>query len=234
MVPAINYQKSQLIPSPSVILPSSLSTVFKTRVPGLTPICLCTFTLVRSARLFMACTKFAKLGNSLVLSPRRLFSVHAYVTSHLDYCNSLLFRVPKYQTDRLQKVFKAAARLIFRIPKFDHISSALSHLHWLPVTYRVHFKLLLLVYKSLNNQGPQYLQQYLQPHSISSHHPRSCDQGLLKILRTNFKTFGDYAFARSGPLLWNKLPLEIRNSQSVAIFKSKLKTHLFKLAYNLF
>ena len=86
---------------------------------------------------------------------------HAYVTSHLDYCNSLLFRVPKYQTDRLQKVFKAAARLIFRIPKFDHISSALSHLHWLPVTYRVHFKLLLLVYKSLNNQGPQYLQQYL-------------------------------------------------------------------------
>ena len=57
--------------------------------------------------------------------------VHAYVTSHLDYCNSLLFRVPKYQTDRLQKVFKAAARLIFRIPKFDHISSALSHLHWL-------------------------------------------------------------------------------------------------------
>ena len=160
--------------------------------------------------------------------------VQAFVTSHLDYCNSLPFGVPKYQTDRLYKVLNAAARLIFRIPKFDHISSALSHLHWLPVTYRVHFKLLLLVYKSLNNQGPQYIQQYLQPHSISGHHPRSCDQGLLKILRTNFKTFGDYAFARSGPLLWNKLPLEIRNSQSVAIFKSKLKTHLFKLAYNLF
>ena len=149
--------------------------------------------------------------------------VHAYVTSHLDCCNSLLFRVPKYQTDRLQKVFNAT-----------DISSALSHLHWLPVTYRVHFKLLLLVYKSLNNQGPQYIQQYLQPHSISGHYPRSCDQGLLKILRTNFKTFGDYAFARSGPLLWNNLPLEIRNSQSVAIFKSKLKTHLFKLAYKLF
>ena len=46
---------------------------------------------------------------------------HAFVTSHLDYCNSLLFGVPKYQIDRLQKVLKAAARLIFRIPKFDHI-----------------------------------------------------------------------------------------------------------------
>ena len=77
------------------------------------------------------------------------------VTSHLDYCNSILFGGPKYQIDRLQKVLNAAARLIFRIPKFDHISPALFHLHWLPVAYRVHFKLLLLVYKSLNNQGPQ-------------------------------------------------------------------------------
>ena len=99
------------------------------------------------------------------------------------------------------------------------ISSSLAF----PVTYRVHFKLLLVVYKSPNNQSPQYIQEYLQPHSISGHDLRSCDQGLLKIPRTNFKTFGDRAFARSEPVLWNKLLLEIRNSQSVAIFKSKLK-----------
>ena len=51
-------------------------------------------------------------------------SFHTFVTSHLDYCNSLLFGVPKHQTDRLQKVLNAAARFIFRIPKFDHISAA--------------------------------------------------------------------------------------------------------------
>ena len=45
--------------------------------------------------------------------------IHAFVTSYLDYCNSLLFGIPKYQTDRLQKVLNAAARLILRIPKFD-------------------------------------------------------------------------------------------------------------------
>ena len=106
----------------------------------------------------------------------------------------------KYQIDRLQKVLNAAARLIFRIPKFDHISPALFHLHWLPVAYRVHFKPLLLVFKSLNNQGPQYIREYLQPYSVSGHHLRSCDQGLLRIPRT----FGDRAFPRSGPFLWNK------------------------------
>ena len=182
-----------------------------------------------AARLVMVCTKFA---NSLVLTPRRLLFTHLRLHINLDYSNSLFFRVPMYQTDLLQKVLNATARLIFRISKFDHISSALSHLHWLPVTYRVQFKLLFLGYKSLYNQGPQYIQEYQQSHSISGHHLRSCDQGLLKIPRTNLDIFGDRAFARFGPLLWNRLPLEIRNSQSVAIFESKLKTHLFKLAYN--
>ena len=141
------------------------------------------------------------------------------MTSHLDYYNSLLFGVPKYQRDHLQRVVNDAARLIFRIPKFDHTLSTLSHLHWLPVTYHIHFKLVLLVYKSLNNQGPQYIQKYLQPHSISGHQVHSSEQGLLKTPRTNFKTFGDHTFACSGPLQWNKLLLEIQNSQSVAIFK---------------
>ena len=58
----------------------SISTVFESWVPGLNPICVCPFTLVRSAaRLFMACIKFAKLGNSLVLSPRRLLFTHMWL-----------------------------------------------------------------------------------------------------------------------------------------------------------
>ena len=118
--------------------------------------------------------KIRQIGKFLSLSPEFTKTlVRAFVTSHLDYCNSLLFGVPKYQTDRLQKVLNVAARLIFRIPKFDRTSSALSHLHWFPVTYRVHFKLLLLVYKSPNNQGPQFIEEYLQSHSISGHHLRS-------------------------------------------------------------
>lgn len=76
--------------------------------------------------------------------------------------------------------------------------------------------------------------EYLQPHSITAHQLRSGERSLLKVPRINFKIFGDRAFARSGPFYWNKLPLEIRSSPSVAILKSKLKTPLFNLAYNLF
>ena len=93
--------------------------------------------------------------------------VHALMTLHLDYCNSLLFGIPKYQTDDLQKVHNAAAQLIFGIPKF--------HLHWLPVADCVQFKLLLLVYKAVKNQAPQYIQKLLLPHSISAYRLHSCD-----------------------------------------------------------
>ena len=46
--------------------------------------------------------------------------VQASISSHLDYCNTLLFGLPKYQLNRLQKVQKAVAIVIFQIPQFDH------------------------------------------------------------------------------------------------------------------
>ena len=159
---------------------------------------------------------------------------HTFVTSHLDYCNSLLFGVPKHQTDRRQKVLNAAARFIFRIPKFDHISAALFPLHLLPVIYRVRFKLLLLVYKALSNQAPEYLKDFVQPYSIIVHRLRSSGLSLLKVPRTYHKTFGDRAFAHSGPSLWNGLPFDRRSSATVTVFKSMLKTYLFKIAYDCF
>ena len=35
--------------------------------------------------------------------------IHAFVPCHLDYCNFLLYGIPQYQCDRLQRVLNAAA-----------------------------------------------------------------------------------------------------------------------------
>ena len=83
---------------------------------------------------------------------------------------------------------------------------------------------------SINNSYGMVICNCCYPHSISAYHLRSCDQGLPFVPKTNRMTFGDWTFAHSGSLLWNKLPLDIRSSPNVSIFKSKLKTYLFKLA----
>ena len=165
-----------------------------------------------------------------VLSTKTL--IHAFVSSHLDYCNALLFGLPKYQLDRLQKVQNAAARVTFQIAKFD-ITPALNDLHWFPVTFRVQFKLLLLVYKSLHNQSPSYITDLLSMKLAANYALHSSAKSLLIVPKVNCSTLGDRAFAHAAPVIWNSLPLTIKTSSSLAIFKKQLKTFLFKKAFNL-
>ena len=63
--------------------------------------------------------------------------VHSLVTCHLDYCNALLHDIPLHQQQRLQKVLNAAARFVYQLPKFCHITPVLKDLHWLPVKHRI-------------------------------------------------------------------------------------------------
>ena len=109
--------------------------------------------------------------------------VHAYVTSKLDYCNSLLIGLPKCELDKLQRVMNCAARLITRKKKRDHITPVLHSLHWLLVPERVEFKILLLTFKALNGLAPTYLTELLKLH-CSGRSLRSNNQMLLDIPRT--------------------------------------------------
>lgn len=80
--------------------------------------------------------------------------VHALITSHLDYANSLYAEAPAYLIRCLQTVQNAVARLIYNIPYCHSISPYLKKLHWLPVAKRIQFKSMVLVFRSLWNTGP--------------------------------------------------------------------------------
>ena len=51
--------------------------------------------------------------------------VHAFISSRLDYCNSLLYGIPDYQISKFQRVMNASARLIYRTYKFSHVTPTL-------------------------------------------------------------------------------------------------------------
>ena len=81
--------------------------------------------------------------------------VHAFITSRIDYCNSLLHGLPAKQLEKIQRVQNTAARIIFRLPKFCRITPSLFSLHWLPVRYRIDFKICLLTFKAIHGSGTQ-------------------------------------------------------------------------------
>jgi len=73
-------------------------------------------------------------------SPGLLFWVsYTFMTSRLDYCNALMGGCPAHITNKLQLVQNAAARVLTRARKYDHISPVLSTLHWLPMKHCIHF-----------------------------------------------------------------------------------------------
>ena len=158
--------------------------------------------------------------------------VHAFVTSRIDYCNSLLYGLPAKQLDKIQRVQNTAARIIFRLPKFCHITPTLFSLHWLPIRYRIDFKICLLTFKAIHGFAPSYLCELITVKESQRNSRRSSSELLLRMpSRITKKTLGDRAFQVSAPCLWNSLPGELRRKSDLEEFKRHLKAHLFSKAY---
>ena len=153
--------------------------------------------------------------------------IHAYITSKLDYCNSLLVGMPKFQLQRLQYVQNTAARVVCQGRKYDHITPMLQELHWLPIHYRTVFKIILTVFKCLNTDAPEYLKSKLHYRQYSRS-LRSVSNKLLEEPRSRTKTYGDRASSNIAPRLWNSIPNDIRHIMNIQTLKTKLKTYLFK------
>ncbi|XP_077988273.1 uncharacterized protein LOC144442775 [Glandiceps talaboti] len=156
--------------------------------------------------------------------------IHSILAAKLDYCNSLLYGLPTAQLSLLQRAQNSAVRLITRTKKHDHITPILQQLHWLPVTYRIQFKILLITYKALHGKTPHYISDLIQQ-SNPGRSLRSSNKQLLHIPKTRLKSYGDRSFSHSSPTLWNHLPLDIRIAPTVDIFKAKLKIYLFQRAF---
>ena len=157
--------------------------------------------------------------------------VHAFITSKIDSANSLLYGLPKFLIDGLQTVQNAAARVSTRTKKYDHFKPVLKQLHWLPVSQRIDYKILLLTYKALNGQAPGYIIDLLKPYT-PTRNLRSSSKNLLNVPPVKLVSYGQRCFSYVAPSLWNSLPDNIRQSSSLQNFKTHIKTHLFNKCYD--
>ena len=153
-------------------------------------------------------------------------TMRSLVLSRLDYCNGLLSTIPVTQLDRIQRLQNWATRLVYQVTRFHSPKPLLESLHWLPVRHRIVFKLLLLVYKSLNKLAPQYLRDCLTIYT-PRRSLRASNDPLRLTYNITHKLAGDRTFTVTASKYWNMLPLELRQSPSVPTFKKGLKTFLF-------
>ena len=145
--------------------------------------------------------------------------INAFVTTLLDYYNVLYVGVSGSSITHLQMVQNAAAHLLTGTRKYGHIFPILASLYWLPIQFRIHFKILLFAFKYLKGLALPYHSELLHPY-ISACSLRSDDQLLLSVPKSKRKLRRDCAFAVSNccvnygmiclcmlnrPLLWRFL-----------------------------
>ena len=117
-------------------------------------------------------------------------------------------------------------------PRFCHVTPLLFHLHWLPISYRIKFKILLLTFKCLYGQAPNYLIDLITIKKQSRYSLRSNESIFLELpgIKTH-PPLGDRAFQSAAPYLCNALPSAIRNKKTLDTFRIAVKTHFFNLAF---
>jgi hypothetical protein len=157
--------------------------------------------------------------------------VNALVTPHLDYGNSVLTGISKKLENKLQVAQNSAVRLIHRINRYESVSTLRKRLHWLPIPSRIRYKIAVMVWKSLNDQAPDYIKELLTvrrpPRNLRTHNKIILEQPDTR----NLNNAADRSFSVAAPKIWNQLSETLRNKTSLESFKKGLKTELFISAY---
>ena len=141
--------------------------------------------------------------------------------------NIILYGLPAFQIAILQRVQNTAARLVYMSPKFIHISPYLKELHWLPVKFRIEFKITILTFQAIHGLAPKYLCELVRIKEQSPYHLRSSEEIiLLQRSEKSLTRHRDTAFQFAAPRLWNRLPRDLKLVIQSALLKRNLK-HIF-------
>ena len=222
MRPRVSCHNFPVIRSPSLAHLFVLSTLFETWE--------CSSTTI-SERLLIFVEPMSQLRHLRRYVTDDCFRslVVSLVHSRLDYGNFVLVGLLVYLQRRLQSVLNAAARLVFLLRRYDHVTDALATLHWLCLPQCVDFKVAVMAFRVLHGLAPPYLNQLAPVANLLQSLPTSVSI-VNQLLVSPFwiTTVGLLTFPVAGSLVWNSLPSDIQASSSLSAFRQRFKTFLFR------
>jgi len=158
--------------------------------------------------------------------------VVSLVHTRLDYGNFVLVGLLAYQQRHLESVLNAAARLVYRLRRYDHIKDSFATLHWLRLPERVDFKVPVTAFRVLLGLAAPYLSQLTRVADLPGRRRlRSSSSQLLQVPPFRRSTVGHRSFPVAASVLWNSLPLDIQSLPSLPGFRQRLKTFLFRKSF---
>ena len=138
---------------------------------------------------FFHLRNMAKIRNCLSQNDAEIF-VHAFISSKLEFCNTLLYGLPWLVFDRLQYVQNCVTCLVSRTQSSELITPVLRQLPWLPIEQWIAYKILLLTYKAMDGMAPNYIVDLLECYT-PTRQLRSSSNNLLFIQKSNLKSYVD-------------------------------------------
>ena len=154
---------------------------------------------------FRCICKFLSVENAALLA-------NSMISSRIDYCNSLLYGVNKYNVAKLQKIQNALCRIGFRLNKISHVTPYLQKLHWLPISYCILFKYNLITFKAIKFSQPTYLSTLIKSSSLTCGNQLSLSSVHPK------KAIGRQGFAMASLTEWNRLPQLVQSQNTITGF----------------
>jgi Reverse transcriptase (RNA-dependent DNA polymerase) len=152
----------------------------------------------------------------------RLILIQSLITPKFDYCDIVFMHMSINLQNKLQKMLNLCIRFIFNLRKYDHISLYQKKLKWLDLADRRLLHLGCLIYKTKQNQKPDYLCDMLK--STNEIHMYNTRPRMFIPDVSNVA--GKKCFNFCGPNFWNSIPCIIQNSENFQLFKRQLTKHL--------
>lgn len=153
--------------------------------------------------------------------------ISSYVTSQLDYCNSIYLDMKSSNQKKLQRILNCSARFVKRLPRKSSTSPVLRDLHWLRYPNRVWYKICCLIHKCIHGTAPPYLKELLMLTSTYNERSLRSSSSFRLHQPIGRRRLARSAFSVGGPTIWNSLSVRCRSESSNTKFRKLLKTELF-------
>ena len=146
----------------------------------------------------------------------------AYIQPHIDYCNVIWGGTCQSNLNRLFRLQKRTVKIILDY-NVDNSFESMQDLKIFTIFDRIYLRKAKFMYKISKSKTPSYINEMFNLRQVNENTTitRSCSTNSFLIPKPNKEIFKQ-SLTYSGPIIWNNLPINIKEKSSTMAFQCNL------------